>query len=264
MQPIEYSLSFTSFPNWTLCCFRLREDNTGSLLYTPDGRALAVDVPEAAPMLDLLSQMNLRLEAVWITHGHRDHVDGLAEVADATGCRVRAHPDLNLPGAVPLIPGMPLAFADATFRVIDTSAHSLMDLSFYAPDLGLCFCGDTLFPGGCGRLFAGTPAQMWDALLQLRALPDRTLMVCGHDYTLDNLTFAVQNFPNIPVFAERLAVVQEQHRQGKFQGVTTMDIETRSNPMLMADHPAVAAALGMAGEAPLDVFIRIREMRNQF
>ncbi len=248
---------------WHLECLPMLEDNFGYLLTSPAGKTLVVDAPEAAPLLAAASRAGRALTELWITHGHRDHTAGIAELARRTGCTVRAHADLKIPGAVPLPDEGTVAFEGELFTILNTSGHSELDLSFHAPGLGLCFCGDTLFTGGCGRLFAGPPERMWASLLRLRALPDDTYLCCGHDYAHDNFTFATRTFPAIDIFRDRLHEVETARRQGDFLMPTSVGMETRSNPMLMADHAHLATALGLDGKPAAEVFAKIREMRNR-
>ncbi|MCC5847332.1 MAG: hydroxyacylglutathione hydrolase [Verrucomicrobia bacterium] len=248
---------------WLLECLPLLEDNFGWLLTSPGGKTLVVDAPEAGPLLEAASRSGRTLSELWITHGHRDHTAGIAGLVRSTGCKVRAHPELEIPGADPLPDEGTVSFDGEAFTIMNTSGHSSLDLSFHAPGLGLCFCGDTLFTGGCGRLFTGEPERMWASLLRLRALPDDTLLCCGHDYAGDNFTFATRTFPEVQIFRDRLEEVENARRKGDFLMPTTVGMETRSNPMLMADHVRLAEALNLGGKPAAEVFAKIREMRNR-
>ncbi len=239
------------------------EDNLAWGLAAADGGALLVDVPDAAPVDRFLRQKDLRLERVLITHGHRDHTGGLDALLRSHPAEVCAHPRLRLADAA-AIPGDGGVFTwkGHELRVMDTSGHSECDTSFYLPGPGVCFCGDTLFAGGCGRLFAGPPERMWESLLRLRALPDNTLLCVGHDYALENYRFAVRTFPDMPVFRETLKTVEADSLAGRISAPVTVGGQSRSNPMLMADHPETAAALGMPGAPPEEVFAELRSRRS--
>lgn len=255
------SIELPGTPPLTLRVVPCLEDNFAYLLSFPDGETWAVDVPEAEPLLRALDANSLRLTRVLITHTHHDHVAGLEALARAVSFEVVGPAP---PGGQVLGGGEILDFRGASARVLDTSGHSACDLSFLFPVQGVCFCGDTVFAGGCGRIFAGPPARMWHSLKRLRDLPDDTRLCCGHDYAAENYAFAVKTFPGIPVFAERQALVRKLAAENLSLMPTTVGEESRANPMWMADHPDIAAALGMAGAEPESVFTRIRELRNLF
>lgn len=241
------------------------EDNIAWGLADARGDVLLVDVPEAEPVEAFLRARSLRLDTVMITHGHRDHVAGLAELLVSRPARVFAAPALGLRGASPLHAGTnSLAWNQQSVRVLDTSGHSDCDFSFYFPDAGICFCGDTLFAGGCGRLFAGPPERMWESLCALRALPDNTLLCPGHEYALENYRFASGTFPGVPRFAEALQTARKHNGAHTLFAPVTVGDQSRTNPMLMADHPEIAAALGMRGEPSWAVFAEIRSRRSAF
>ncbi|MCC5845453.1 MAG: hydroxyacylglutathione hydrolase [Verrucomicrobia bacterium] len=239
------------------------EDNLAWGLADTDGGVLLVDVPEAAPVDRFLRENNLRLERVLITHGHRDHTGGLHALLRSHPADVWAHPRLGLKDATAIpADGGVFTWKDYEIRVMDTSGHSDCDTSFYLPGPALCFCGDTVFAGGCGRLFAGPPARMWASLLRLRALPDNTLLCVGHDYALENYRFGSRTFPDMPVFRETLKTVEAEADAGRIFAPVTVGGQSRSNPMLMADHPETAAALGMTGAPPEEIFAEIRSRRS--
>lgn len=239
------------------------EDNLAWGLADSSGRVLLVDVPESAPVERFLRQNGLRLESILITHGHRDHTGGLQTLLRSHPAVVYADPQWALSGTVPLpCAGRNFTWNGFKIRVIDTSGHSECDRSFYVPDARVCFCGDTLFAGGCGRLFAGPPARMWASLLRLRALPDDTFLCFGHDYALENYRFASECFPACSVFGEMLKRVEACGRKGQLFAPDTVGEQSRSNPMLMADHADLAEALGMPGAPPAEVFAEIRRRRS--
>lgn len=241
------------------------EDNLAWGLADAEGHALLVDVPEAAPVDRFLRAQNLKLDRVLITHGHRDHTAGLKRLLQSHPAEVLAHSRLGLPASTPLPNGGgSFSWRGLEIRIMDTSGHSDCDTSFYMPAAGVCFCGDTLFAGGCGRLFAGPPERMWDSLLKLRALPDDTLLCFGHDYALENYRFATQCFPEMPVFAEGLRQVETAGVEKRIYAPVTVGEQSRRNPMLMADHPEIIRALGLDTAAPEDVFAEIRSRRSGF
>jgi len=160
---------------------------------TRDARAVAVvDPGDATPVLAVLEAEGLTLVAILATHHHRDHVGGVESLVAATGAPAfgPAHERVRLPVA-PLTGGESLDLPELglVFRVLDVPGHTAGHIAFTGH--GALFCGDTLFSAGCGRLFEGTPAQMWASLCALSALPDDTRVYCGHEYTLANLRYLV-------------------------------------------------------------------------
>jgi len=237
------------------------ESNLCYLVVDRDGRAFGVDATASAPILERLNALGARLQVLLLTHGHRDHTAGAGELREATQCRVLAPAELSLPGTTdPFRAGDDLDILGWRLRVLDTSGHSDCDRCFDWPEASLCFCGDTLFAGGCGRMFAGPPGRFWASLRRLRALPDPTLLCPGHDYRADNYAFAARTFPGIGVFAEIL----RRFQAGATPLLTHVGEETRSNPFFMADHAEIADALNLPGAEPAGVFARLREMRNGF
>jgi hydroxyacylglutathione hydrolase len=174
--------------------FMCLQDNFGVLLHDPDsGRTAAIDAPEAAPVEAALKATGWKLSDILVTHHHGDHTGGIAELKSRYRCRVVA-PD----GEAGRIPDVDETVRDGDTvrvgalegRVIVTPGHTAAPSTLYFPADKLVFAGDTLFSIGCGRVIEGTMEQMWQSMLKLRALPDDTMIHCGHEYTLANIRFA--------------------------------------------------------------------------
>src|SRR3954463_13588113 len=157
-------------------------------------RALVVDPGDAAPVQAFLAREGLRLDAILVTHHHQDHTGGVDALRDATGARVYGPARERIPEPLErLSEGDAIEVLGLRFEVLDVPGHPAGHIAYYCAEVDgapLLFCGDTLFSGGCGRLFEGTPAQMHASLHKLAALPGTTRVCCTHEYTLSNLKFA--------------------------------------------------------------------------
>ncbi len=247
-------------------------DNYAYVFVDPDGIAGAVDVAEAGPVLEEVDRLGARLTAVLSTHHHYDHVGGNEEIL------ARCEEGIEIYGSreeADRVPGLTRALADGeSFRVgslevraIYIPAHTRGHVAYYFEREGVVFTGDTLFAGGCGRLFEGDAAQMLDSLRRLASLPDDTLVYCGHEYTQANLEFAAVLEPNNPDLARRREEVAALLAQGKPTVPTTIAIEKRTNPFLRSDSPELRASIaertGVRGDT-VAVFAATRRLKDEF
>lgn len=247
------------------------QDNYLWLLHDGE-RALVVDPGDAQPVLAALSQHALRLEAILVTHHHPDHVGGVDAVRDATGATVYGPAHERIPGpCVKLSEGDTVDALGATFRVIDVPGHTAGHIAYYsefATDEPLLFCGDTLFSGGCGRLFEGTPAQMLGSLKKLSSLPGSTRVCCTHEYTLANLKFARVVEPGNEMLGDYAMRCEEKRARGEPTLPSTIAQERRINPFLRTREAAVAQAAhafnGAAASDEVAVFAALRQWKNEF
>lgn len=235
-----------------------------------DGHAAVVDPTEATPVLDLLRRLNLELIAIFNTHHHGDHVGGnrelLAAFPEATvygGAADRG----RIPGQrVFLEDGDTVGFGERQAKVFFVPGHTRGHIAYYFPAAnggpGELFCGDTLFAGGCGRLFEGTPQQMVSSLSTLRQLPNDTRVWCAHEYTLNNLKFALTVDGDNPALQQRYAATQAARERQEPTVPSWIGIEKQTNPFLRWDQPALQAAAG--AKEPGRVFGRIRGKKDLF
>ena len=245
-------------------------DNYIFLLHT--GRSAAVvDPTEAQPVLDKLKELGAELTAIFNTHHHGDHVGGNQQLLTNYPQAVvyaGAADQGRIPGQqVFLNQGDTVSFADRTAQVFFVPGHTRGHIAYYfapaeANQPGELFCGDTLFAGGCGRLFEGTPAQMVDSLGKLRQLPDNTRVWCAHEYTLSNLKFAVTVDSNNPDLQARYQQVQIARQHQTATVPSLLGIEKKTNPFLRWDQPALQSVTNM--QEPARVFGRIRGMKDMF
>jgi len=227
------------------------------------GEAVVVDPGDAAPVQQQLRTSGLRLRAVLLTHHHADHTAGAGELRRATGCSVIGPAECaacNLDRTV--VDGETVAFGKHTVRVLAVPGHTLGHVAYDCETACGVWTGDTLFVGGCGRLLEGTASQMWRSLCRLRALPPETRVYCGHDYTLDNLEFAVSILPRDPDICARLDAIRKQEQEGRPTAPSSIGVERRTNLFLRADDATVRDALGLHNPDPVAVFAELRRRKD--
>ncbi len=233
--------------------------------------AAVIDPAEAAPVLAELARQQVELVAIFNTHHHGDHVGGNKEL-------ISVFPNLTVYGGAEdrgRIPGQQIylndgdrvQFGDREAEVFFIPGHTRAHIAYYFPpatsdEPGELFCGDTIFAGGCGRLFEGTPAQMVSSMTKLRQLPDTTRIWCAHEYTLGNLKFAVTVDPQNQELQQRLVDVTAARDKSIPTVPTFMGIEKRTNPFLRWDETALQASV--ASHEPIETFARIRGRKDQF
>lgn len=247
-------------------------DNYVFVLSDPQHKVAAVVDPAVAqPVLDYLAEIDARLIAIFNTHHHSDHVGGNKQL-------VKHFPDLCVyggakdQGRIPhqqmfLEEGDTVEFAERTGKVFFVPGHTRAHIAYYFPptnsqETGELFCGDTVFAGGCGRLFEGTPAQMVESIGKLRELPDDTRVWCAHEYTLNNLKFALTVDGDNTNLQTRYREVQQARRQGIATVPSLLGIEKQTNPFLRWDTSALQSVAQI--EEPARVFGRIRGMKDRF
>ena len=248
--------------------FLCRTDNFGVLLHDPStGRTAAIDAPEAAAIEAALARRHWHLTDILVTHHHEDHVAGIEVLKAAHGCRVvAAKADAHrIPAVdVQIAPGDNVAVGALEAGIIETPGHTVGHIAYYFAGESILFAADTLFSLGCGRVFEGTMADMWESLQKLRALPDDTTLYCGHEYTLANARFALTVDPDNAALRARAKEVERLRAANQFTLPVKLGAEKSENPFMRADDPAVARHLGLEGADALAVFTELRERKNRF
>jgi len=239
-----------------------------------DGAAAAiVDPGDAAPVVAFLERSGIEPCAILATHHHGDHVGGIPALLERWQVPVFGPSREKIPGRTQALTGgdrFAVPGIATTFDVIDVPGHTAGHIALFGQFGGgpVLFCGDTLFTGGCGRLFEGTPGQMWKSLSALAALPPETRVYCGHEYTLANLRFALAVEPDSAGLRARASREQAKRDRGEPTVPSTMGEECATNPFLRAHLPGVKAAAGAhAGHALADdvaSFAALREWKNTF
>jgi len=235
--------------------------------------AVVVDPGDARPVLELLEREGLTLASILITHHHADHQGGVARLLEHYPAEVFGPVTESITALTQPLRGgetIRLESLGAEFKVVSVPGHTLGHLAYYGN--GCLFCGDTLFTGGCGRLFEGTPAQMHVSLMRLMALPEQTAVYCAHEYTETNLRFALTVEPGNRRLRDRINEVAVARAKGWATVPSTLALEKATNPFLRCGEPEVVATAKSRAQAlntafsgdPLAVFSLLREWRNGF
>ncbi|MEM1073070.1 MAG: hydroxyacylglutathione hydrolase [Pseudomonadota bacterium] len=231
------------------------------------GRTALLDIPEAAPILAVLSERGWTLDEVWITHHHADHSQGLSDVLKAHSAKVRgaaadqhrlpsldhAHADNDV-----------FDFAGHDVMVMDVSGHTIGHIAYHVPDANLVFTADSLMAMGCGRLFEGTADQMWNSLSRIAALPESTLVCSGHEYTAANARFAETIEPDNPALISRVQDIADKRANNQPTVPSTLALEQATNPFLRAAEPGIRERLGLKNATDSEVFAEIRARKDAF
>ena len=228
-------------------------DNYAWLLVdSVSGKTGIVDPAEAAPAVAALEALGKRLDYIFLTHHHDDHIGGVAELVEAyrpqvvgNGADAQRLPKLD----ISVHEGSLVEFGSARLRVIETPGHTLGHISYYIADGGILLPGDTLFSLGCGRLFEGTPAQMFNSIAKYGDLPDDTLVCAGHEYTASNAKFALSVEPGNAALQARAAEVQALRAAGKPTLPVKLGQERATNPFLRAPDEESFAKLRAAKDS---------------
>ena len=199
------------------------------------GETAVVDPGDAEPVLPEARARGWTIGQIWNTHWHPDHTGGNLAVQAATGARISGPAAETIPGRdVDLRAGDELRLGAHVGRVIEVPGHTLGHIALVFDDDRVAFVGDTLFVMGCGRLFEGTPEQMFESLRKITALPGDTRLYCAHEYTLANARFAAHAEPDTRAIAERLAAVEAMRERGEITVPTTVAEELATNPFVRA------------------------------
>lgn len=259
--PLSNALTVTALPAFT--------DNYLWLLHDAHGNAIAIDPGDGDRVQAHLHANQMQLRAILITHHHPDHIGGVALLTGLHACPVIGPDDARITMLSRRVgEGDHVEFDQPAvqLQVLHLPGHTRSHLAYVGH--GAAFVGDTLFSAGCGRLFEGTPAQMLHSLDRLSALPADTQIFCAHEYTRDNLHFALEWEPGNPSLQSRFTDVSLRREHGIGSLPTTIGQELSFNPFLRCDQPELRAHLQAATAAPISdrlaAFTRLRELKNSY
>jgi hydroxyacylglutathione hydrolase len=259
---VHQSLQVTAIPAF--------DDNYLWLIHDREYAAV-VDPGDASAIEAALRQHQLKLAAILLTHHHADHAGGVPALLGHWPVPVYGPAGERIAGIThPLREGDTVTLNSPALQlsVLDVPGHTAGHIAYVAPAQSWLFCGDTLFAGGCGRLFEGTAEQMTQSLAKLAVLPDQTRVYCAHEYTVSNLRFAVAAEPDNVHTAQRLSAAQTLRARGLATVPSTLAEEKLTNPFLRYREPSITKVLKATGrvqnEDPVAAFAALREWKNVF
>lgn len=231
------------------------------------GETAAVDPAVAEPVLAVLKQRGWQLTYILNTHHHGDHVGGNLELKQQTGCQIIASEFDK-----PRIPGIDRSVQDGdtinigkhTAQVISTAGHTNGHIVYYFADSNALFCGDTLFVMGCGRLFEGSAADLWQSLQKLKTLPPDTRVYCAHEYSENNARFALSVEPDNTDLQSKMAQVKQLRSAGLPTVPSTLKEELNTNPFLREHSPSIRKNLDCMTVTGVEVFAKLRRLKDSF
>ena len=248
--------------------FPCLSDNYGFLIHdSSQDLTAAIDTPEVGPIMQELESKGWHLTHILNTHHHWDHAGGNLEIKKLTGCTI-----VGPEGEAGQIPGIDIQlgegdifnFGNHQARIHGTPGHTLGHIVYHFENDHMAFVGDTLFSMGCGRLFEGSPEQMWNTLQKFLQWPDDTKIYCAHEYTQKNGEFALTVDPQNSVLVDRVNEVKKLRSNNTPTIPTTILLEKKTNPFLRPMDSAIRENLGMQDASDVEVFARIRQMKDSF
>lgn len=248
------------------------EDNyIWAIVNSKNKAAAIVDPGEASPVLSFLAKEKLTLAAILITHRHWDHTNGIGDLLASHSKKIPVYGPAHDPVSLCTQPledndQIYLKSLDIEFTILHIPGHTKGHIAYIG--LGSAFTGDTLFTGGCGRVFEGTPDEMTDSLSKLTDLPPETLIYCGHEYTTKNLQFAELVEPNNSALQKRIQDTALLRKKNKSTVPSTLQLELDTNPFLRTHIPEVQKSAskhtGKNLNDPISVFAALRNWKDHF
>jgi hydroxyacylglutathione hydrolase len=246
--------------------FPCLSDNYGFLVHDPGSGATAtIDTPDADEILRQAEARGWRLTDIWNTHWHPDHAGGNAAIVAAAGAKVTGPAEVERIGRAPdhvVAEGDVVRLGTARARVLDVGGHTLGHIAYVFDAENVAFVGDALFALGCGRLFEGTPQQMWTSLQKIAGLRDEMTLYCAHEYTQANARFALSVDADNAALATRAEEIDRMRSRGLPTVPMKLRQEKETNPFLRA--PVLKESIGMANAPDWQAFAELRQMKDRF
>lgn len=245
-----------------------RQDNYAYLVRDEaTGQTALVDAPAVDPVVAALDERGWGLDQIWITHHHGDHTEGVDALRDRYGAQVVGHakdrsrlPKLDRE----VSEGETVGLGETAARVIDVSGHTVGHIAFVLDDDKAAFTADSLMALGCGRVFEGTHAMMWESLSKFLEMPDDMRLYSGHNYGQQNGRFALAIEPGNQELQDRVARIGQADDKGEPIVPSTIAEEKATNPFLRATRPGVKAAVGLVGADDASTFAEVRRRKDAF
>lgn len=243
-------------------------DNYIYLLHDePSGETAVVDPTLAKPVLDVLKQQGWQLTYILNTHHHSDHVGGNLELKQQTGCQIMGSAaDRHRIPAIDrgVQEGDVISLGRQSAQVISTAGHTSGHIVYYFAEDNALFCGDTLFVMGCGRLFEGSAAELWQSLQKLKALPATTRVYCAHEYSENNARFALSVEPDNLALQEKMTRIKQLRANGLSTVPSTIAEELATNPFFREDSSSLRKNINCIANPAVEVFARLRQLKDSF
>jgi hydroxyacylglutathione hydrolase len=246
--------------------FPCLSDNYGFLIHDPaTGATAAIDTPDAEEIMRQADAKGWRITDIWNTHWHPDHAGGNAAIKTKTGATVTGPAEVERIGTAAdrvVDEADRVKLGNIEARVLNVGGHTLGHIAYVFDVDKVAFVGDALFSMGCGRLFEGTPEQMWGSLQKIAALPDDATLYCAHEYTQSNARFAISMDPCNRALQARIAEVDKLRAEGKPTVPMTLRVEKQTNPFLRA--PLLKGAVMLPNATDVEAFADIRKRKDNF
>jgi len=243
-------------------------DNYSYIIFNPiSKKAIIIDPAEANPLMDAITELNLNLEYILITHHHQDHVGGNIELKNKFNCKIVGFADDSnrIPGIDIMIKDKEIFnFEDEEIQLNFSPGHTNGHVFYYFIKNKLAFVGDVVFSLGCGRIFEGTANDMYQSVMKIKSLPDDVKIFCGHEYTESNLKFCLAYDQNNQYLLKRAAEIKSLRSKGLPTVPTTVLNEKQTNIFFRCDDKAISQKLGLEGHSKKEVFKKLRELKDNF
>lgn len=227
---------------------------------------IAVDPSEFLPPFKFLSSRKSSLQAILITHHHHDHIGGLEPLKNQYPLvQIIGPEDPRIPHvSIFLKHGEKITLGSLEIQAFHVPGHTKSHVLYWLPSQSILFTGDTLFTGGCGKVFEGTFEEMLNSLKLIKTFPKETKIYCGHEYTLKNLKFALSLEENNPDLQARFQETKELREKNLPAVPSLLSLELLTNPFLRTDDPLLKKALSMENASEIEVFTKLRLMKDEF